>query len=75
MRALTIVAAVALAAAVVMALVTDSTTVKAVALTLGGCACVLGVSLAFYAVGRSEDEQRERDRVAREEREGGRGPY
>ena len=75
MRALTIVAAVALAAAVVMALVTDSTTVKAVALTLGGCACVLGVSLAFYAVGRSEDEQRERDRVAREEREGGREPY
>jgi len=74
MRALTIIAAVALSAAVVMALVTESTTIKAIALTLGGCACVLAVSVAFYAVGRSEDEQRERDRLAREGRAGKKGP-
>jgi len=61
LRALTIVAAVALIAAIVLALVTESTTVKAIALALGGCACVLAVSVAFYAVGRSEDEQRARD--------------
>lgn len=62
MRALTIVAILALIAAVVLALATESTTVRAIALALGGCASVLGVCLAFYAVGRSEDEQRARDK-------------
>jgi len=62
MRALTIVAAVALIAAIALALATESTTLKAIAIAIGGCACVLAVSIAFYAVGRSEDEQRARDK-------------
>jgi F0F1-type ATP synthase assembly protein I len=61
MRALTIVALIALIASIVLALATESTTLKAIALMLGGCACILGVCLAFYAVGRSEDEQRARE--------------
>lgn len=59
MRALTIVA---LIAAIALALATESTTLKAIAIAIGGCACVLAVSIAFYAVGRSEDEQRARDK-------------
>jgi len=62
MRALTIVAGVALIAAIVLAIVSKSPTVTVIAILLGGSACVLAVSLAFYAVGRSEDQQRERDR-------------
>ena len=61
MRALTIAAAVALLAAIVLGIVADDTTLDAIALTLGGCACVLAVCVAFYAVGRSEDQQRARD--------------
>lgn len=61
MRALTIAAGVALLAAIVLAIATDDTTLDAIALALGGCACVLAVCVAFYAVGRSEDAQRARD--------------
>jgi len=46
---------------IVLALATDDTTLDAIALALGGCACVLAICVAFYAVGRSEDEQRARD--------------
>lgn len=74
MRALTIAAVVALIASIVLAFLSRSTIVTAVALTLGGCACVLGVCLAFYAVGRGEDEQRARDQLAREQRERDEGP-
>jgi hypothetical protein len=51
--------ALALAAVVVIVLAGDSTAGKGIALTLAGVACVLGVSGAFLAVGRSEDAARE----------------
>lgn len=62
MRALTITAAVALIGAILLALATDETTLDAIALSVGGGACVLVVCVAFFAVGRSEDEQRARDK-------------
>jgi len=58
MRALTVIAIGGILAAIVIGVVARSTTGEAVALIVGGLACVLGVSLAFYAVGRSEDRER-----------------
>lgn len=58
MRALTGIAIGGIVAAIVISVVVDSTTGHAIALIVGGLACVLGVSLAFYAVGRSEDRER-----------------
>ena len=49
----------ALAAVVVILVAGDSTAGKGIALALAGIACVLGVSGAFLAVGRSEDAARE----------------
>jgi uncharacterized membrane protein len=48
-----------LAGAVLLALA-DATTTEAVAMALVGVGGVLLVSAAFYAVGRSEDEERAR---------------
>jgi hypothetical protein len=44
--------------AIVLVVVSSSTVARAVALTLFGIACVIAVSLVFFAVGRSEDEER-----------------
>jgi uncharacterized membrane protein YuzA (DUF378 family) len=52
------------AAAILLALAGDSVTLKAVAFALFGIACVVAVSLVFFAVGRSEDEEREASRPA-----------
>jgi hypothetical protein len=54
-------ALVALGASIAMAALGHGTTLKAIGLTLGGIACVAMVSAAFYAVGLSEDRDRERD--------------
>ncbi|MDA0165266.1 hypothetical protein OM076_33670 [Solirubrobacter ginsenosidimutans] len=48
-----------LAAAVLLAFAGDSVALKAVAIALFGVACVVAVSLMFFVVGRSEDEERE----------------
>jgi hypothetical protein len=37
----------------------DSTVVKATSVALLGVACVIAISLAFFAVGRAEDLERE----------------
>jgi ABC-type transport system involved in cytochrome bd biosynthesis fused ATPase/permease subunit len=66
MRVLTIVAIAGLVAAVVMGLLASSTLAYAIALSIGGVASVLGVCLAFYAVGRAEDRARARDRAAQD---------
>ncbi|MGH2920197.1 MAG: hypothetical protein ACRDLS_16625 [Solirubrobacteraceae bacterium] len=58
MRVLTGVAIGGIVAAIVIGVVVGSTTGEVIALALGGLACVLGVCLAFYAVGRSEDRER-----------------
>lgn len=50
-------------AAVAVALVADGTIAVAIALTLAGSAGVLLVAAVFYAVGRSEDEDRARGRI------------
>src|SRR3954466_9475918 len=47
-----------LAAIVVLIFAGDSTAGKGIALALFGVACVLAVSGVFFAVGRSEDEER-----------------
>src|SRR6201999_2177360 len=44
--------------AIVLLVVSSSTVARAVALTLFGIAGVIAVSLVFFAVGRSEDEER-----------------
>ncbi|MEA2304774.1 MAG: hypothetical protein QOH43_2054, partial [Solirubrobacteraceae bacterium] len=54
--------AVLLVAGMVIAAIGTSTTLDATGLAMGGVACVGLVSTAFWAVGRSEDRQRERDR-------------
>jgi len=64
MRALTIAAGAALIGAIVLGLATKSPVLDAVAITIGGSSCVIAVCVAFYAVGRSEDQQRARDREA-----------
>ena len=45
--------------AIVLLVVSSSTVARAVALTLFGIAGVIAVSLVFFAVGRSEDAERE----------------
>jgi hypothetical protein len=54
--------ALVLVAGMVIAAIGTSTTLDAAGLAMGGVACVGLVSTAFWAVGRSEDRQRERDR-------------
>jgi hypothetical protein len=44
--------------AIIIGAVFTTTTGGVVALVVGGLASVLGVCLAFYAVGRSEDRER-----------------
>src|SRR6185437_13751142 len=44
--------------AIVLVIVSSSTVARALALALFGIACVIAVSLVFFAVGRSEDEER-----------------
>jgi len=58
MRILGAVALGGIVAAIVLGIVIGGTTGQTIALALGGLACVLGVCLAFYAVGRSEDRER-----------------
>lgn len=58
MRTLSAIAVVGILVAIVIGVVTKSTTGDTIALVVGGLASVLGVSLAFYAVGRSEDRER-----------------
>ena len=53
------------AAVVVLVVAGDSTAGKGIALTLFGVACVLAVSGVFWAVGRSEDEERAAAEAAR----------
>jgi hypothetical protein len=48
--------------AAAIALISSSTVARAVALALFGIACVIAVSLVFFAVGRSEDEARAAER-------------
>ncbi len=48
-----------LAGIVALAFGGDSTVVKAASVALLGVACVAAVSLAFFAVGRAEDAERE----------------
>jgi ABC-type transport system involved in cytochrome bd biosynthesis fused ATPase/permease subunit len=62
MRALLAATVACIVLAVVVALVTTSDFWTAVAITLGGTAFVLVISAAFYAVGRSEDRARARER-------------
>ena len=54
-------ALVMLGVGIALAAIGTSTTLKAIGLTLGGIACVALVSAAFYAVGLSEDRDRERE--------------
>jgi hypothetical protein len=54
-------ALVALGAGIALAALGHGTTMHAVGLALGGVACVVLVSAAFYAIGLSEDRDRERD--------------
>jgi uncharacterized membrane protein len=58
MRALGAIAVAGIVVAIAIALAFTSTTSDVIAMTIGGLACVLGVSVVFYAVGRSEDRDR-----------------
>lgn len=58
MRILTGIAIGGIIAAIVLGVVIGGITGQGIALGLGGLSCVLGVCLAFYAVGRSEDRER-----------------
>jgi uncharacterized membrane protein len=60
--------ALALAGAVLLLLAGGSTAGVVIAITLMGSAAVLVVSLVFYEVGRSEDREREAERLRRDER-------
>jgi uncharacterized membrane protein YuzA (DUF378 family) len=61
MRPAAIPAVLVIAGVVVAVLAGGSTAGTAVAVTLVGIAAVVAVSLVFYAVGRSEDRERERE--------------
>jgi hypothetical protein len=61
MRTVLVLAGLMAVAAIVLAAIGDGAA-DSVALGLGGVAGVLAVAAAFYAVGRSEDRQRERER-------------
>jgi hypothetical protein len=55
-------ALVALGAGIALAALGHGTTLDAIGLALGGLACVALVSAAFYAIGLSEDRDREREK-------------
>jgi uncharacterized membrane protein YuzA (DUF378 family) len=59
---------------VVLVIGGGSTGTQAAAFALIGVACVVAVSLAFLAIGRSEDEARAADERARQDREPPAGP-
>ena len=54
-------ALVALGAGIALAALGHGTTLHAIGLALAGLACVAMVSAAFYAIGLSEDRDRERE--------------
>jgi hypothetical protein len=60
--------ALALAGAVLLLLADGASIGVLIAIVLLGSAAVLTVSLVFYEVGRSEDREREAERLRREER-------
>ena len=68
MRLWAVPVALALAGAVLLLLAGGSTAGVVIAITLMGSAAVLVVSLVFYEVGRSEDREREAERLRRDER-------
>jgi NADH:ubiquinone oxidoreductase subunit 6 (subunit J) len=68
MRLWAVPVALALAGAVLLLLAGGSTVAVVIAITLMGAAAVLVVSLVFYEVGRSEDREREAERLRRDER-------
>jgi len=68
MRLWAVPVALALAGAVLLLLAGGSTAGVVIAITLMGSAAVLVVSLVFYEVGRSEDREREAERLRRAER-------
>ena len=68
MRLWAVPVALALAGAVLLLLAGGSTVAVVIAITLMGSAAVLVVSLVFYEVGRSEDREREAERLRRDER-------
>ncbi len=68
MRLWAVPVALALAGAVLLLLAGGSTVGVVIAITLMGSAAVLVVSLVFYEVGRSEDREREAERLRRDER-------
>jgi ABC-type transport system involved in cytochrome bd biosynthesis fused ATPase/permease subunit len=65
MRKAAVPVALALAGAAVAVFAGGSTAGTAIAVMLIGSAAVLAVSLVFYAVGRSEDREREAERLRR----------
>jgi ABC-type transport system involved in cytochrome bd biosynthesis fused ATPase/permease subunit len=68
MRLWAVPVALALAGAVLLLVAGGSTVAVLIAITLMGSAAVLVVSLVFYEVGRSEDREREAERLRRDER-------
>lgn len=68
MRLWAVPVALALAGAVLLLVAGGSTVGVVIAITLMGSAAVLVVSLVFYEVGRSEDREREAERLRRDER-------
>jgi len=58
MRTLTGIAIGGIVVGVVIGVIVGGITGQAITLIVSGLACVLGVCLAFYAVGRSEDRDR-----------------
>jgi hypothetical protein len=65
MRLWAVPAGLVLAGAVLLAVAGSSIAATVVAIVLMGSAAVIAVSLVFYAVGRSEDREREREATAR----------
>jgi hypothetical protein len=65
MRLWAVPAGLVLAGAVLLAVAGSSIAATVVAIVLMGSAAVIAVSLVFYAVGRSEDREREREAMAR----------
>jgi membrane associated rhomboid family serine protease len=61
-RGVLVLAGVVLLAGIVLGLADLGVAANAAAIVLGGIGGVLLVAVAFYAVGRSEDRDRERDR-------------
>jgi hypothetical protein len=59
-----------LLAGILLAAIGTSTTLDAAGVAVGGIAAVGLVAAAFYAIGLSEDRERERDDAARRDRPG-----